>query len=190
MEKNLIYRGSYLVHWSPALGSVLSDIEVDRVQVPPGKMYLDVPSGRALVGLMYDVAYSVAGTGDTITVSTTRPETMIGDVAVAVHPDDSRYTDLLNRGVHVRHPLREDPIPLVADRLSVDPSMGTGALKITPSHDPVDFEVARRLSLPSIDIIDERGHITFPTDNKGHQLSPAGRALLVSLLSELSICAS
>ena len=149
LEKGLIYRGNFLVHWSPALRSVLSDIEVDRLEVAAGKKFLDVPSGKALVGQMFDVAYRVVGSEDEwVTISTTRPETILGDVAVAVHPDDDRYADLLNRGgVRLHHPLRTDTLPLVADSQGVDPNLGTGAVKITPHHDANDFLVGQRLSL-------------------------------------------
>lgn len=180
LAQNLIYRGSYLVHWSPALGSALSDIEVDHVEIPPGKTYLELPTGKALVGQMYDIEYKVVGSdSESVIVSTTRPETIIGDVAVAVHPEDSRYTDLINRGVYLKTPLREDPIPLVCDRLAVDPTKGTGALKITPSHDPKDFEVGIRLSLPSLTIIDERGFMTFP-QNDHSKLTSEGKDIVVT----------
>jgi valyl-tRNA synthetase len=112
-------------------------------------------------------------------VSTTRPETIIGDTAVAVHPNDERYTHLLNRQVLLEHPLRDDLIPLVADSQCVDPEFGTGAVKITPGHDPKDFAVGQRLSLPTLTVIDEAGHICFPNDTSQFRLNKVGLELLV-----------
>ena len=199
LEKGLIYRGNYLVHWSPALRSVLSDIEVDHLEVTAGKKFLDVPSGKALVGQMFDVAYRVVGSEDAkksrqmedewVTISTTRPETILGDVAVAVHPEDDRYAHLLNRGgVRLHHPLRTDTLPLVADSQGVDPKIGTGAVKITPNHDANDFLVGQRLSLPAITMLDEKGWVCFEPSSSMQsqfQLTSDGESFLVSLLAEL-----
>ena len=99
LQKGLIYRANRLVHWSPTLGSVLSDIEVDHQDIEAGKRELKVPSGNANVGQMYDIAYRIANSDESVVVSTTRPETILGDVAVAVHPEDARYTSLLNRNL-------------------------------------------------------------------------------------------
>ena len=187
IEQGLIYRGLYLVHWSPALKSALSDIEVDHLEIQPGKNWLETPSGKALVGQIYDIKYKVVGGSqdEAVIVSTTRPETILGDVAVAVHPDDSRYVDLLNRKAMLQHPLRLDTIPLIADSSTVDPNFGTGAVKITPCHDANDFEVGRRLSLPNLVVIDEKGHMTFPTKHPGSpfQLSEKGKNFLVRFYS-------
>jgi valyl-tRNA synthetase len=188
VEKGLIYRGNYLVHWSPALRSVLSDIEVDHLEVAAGKKFLEVPSGKALVGQMFDVAYRVVGSEDEfVTVSTTRPETILGDVAVAVHPEDPRYADLLNRQAKLQHPLRTDAIPLVADSQGVDPQLGTGAVKITPCHDSNDFQVGQRLGLPNITMLDEKGLVCFSTESH-FQLTSDGESFLVSLLAKLVSC--
>src|SRR6185437_5326492 len=99
-----------------------------------------------------------------ITVATTRIETMFGDVAVAVHPDDERYAHLV--GTEVELPLTGRRIPIVADE-HVDPTFGTGAVKVTPAHDPNDFEIAQRHNLPSISVMDERGVITAPGPYEG-----------------------
>ena len=107
---------------------------------------------------------------------------ILGDVAVAVHPNDERYTHLLNRKVMLEHPLRLDSIPLIADSNAVDPKFGTGAVKITPSHDINDFEVGRRLSLPNLTVIDEKGLITFPCEKSHFQLSENGRNFVVRFL--------
>ena len=145
-----------------------------------GQKFLEVPSGKALVGQMFDVAYRVVGLEDQwVTVSTTRPETILGDVAVAVHPDDPRYADLLNRSVRLQHPLRTDTLPLVADSQGVDPKIGTGAVKITPCHDPNDFDVSQRLGLPAITMLNEEGLVCFPTESH-FQLTSDGESFLVS----------
>ena len=180
LERGYLDRANLLVHWSPALQSVLSDIEVDRVEISEGRKFFEVPSGKALVGQMFDVRYQVVGSSEAVTVSTTRPETLLGDVAVAVHPDDHRYTDLLNRNVRLRHPLREDSLPLVADRHGVDPELGTGAVKITPHHDHNDFEVGQRLGLPGLTIMDEEGLICFPASESRFKLTPDGKSFVVS----------
>ena len=142
---------------------------------------LHVPSGTARVGQMYDIAYQVVNSDQVVTVSTTRPETILGDVAVAVHPSDPRYTSLLNEKVLLKHPLREDLIPLIADADGVDPELGTGAVKITPNHDFNDFKIAQRLSLPSsIIIMDGKGNMTFPDETESpFQLTPDGKTFLV-----------
>lgn len=174
------------------MGSAISDIEVDHLEVDAGKRYLEVPSSKAkaLVGQMFDFDYQIVGSDETITVSTTRPETILGDVAVAVHPEDSRYAHLLNRGgVLLKHPLRKDCIPLISDREAVDPSLGTGAVKITPSHDANDFEVGRRHNLASLTVLDEQGLLCFPTATAESQflLTSDGESFLVSLLT-FTVC--
>jgi len=177
-----MYRKNHLIHWSPALRSVVSDIEVNHQEILPGKKWLETPNGKAQVGQIYDIKYKVIGSqkDEAVTVSTTRPETILGDVAIAVHPNDERYSDMLNRKVMLEHPLRLDAIPLIADSEGVDPSFGTGAVKITPDHDHNDFEIGQRLNLPNITIIDEKGHMQFPTENEAFELSSEGKEFLVS----------
>ncbi|MQA08895.1 MAG: valine--tRNA ligase [Pseudonocardiaceae bacterium] len=139
-DQGLIYRAERLVNWSPALRSAISDIEVD---------YQDVQG--ELVSMRY-------GDGEkSVVVATTRVETMLGDTAVAVHPDDERYVHLI--GTEIEHPLTGRMIPVVADSY-VDPEFGSGAVKITPAHDPNDFEIGRRHELPMLTIMDESGVIT------------------------------
>ncbi|MEU3622219.1 valine--tRNA ligase [Amycolatopsis coloradensis] len=138
-DDGLIYRAERLVNWSPELRSVLSDAEVKHEEVE-----------GELVSMRY-------GDGDdAIVVATTRIETMLGDTAVAVHPDDERYTRLV--GTEVELPLTGRKIPIVADK-HVDPEFGTGAVKVTPAHDPNDFEIGQRHDLPMITIMDEQGRI-------------------------------
>ena len=139
-DDGLIYRAERLVNWSPALQSAISDIEVDHKEVE-----------GELVSMRY-------GDGDAeIVVATTRVETMLGDTGVAVHPDDERYAHLVGRTV--RMPITGRDIPVVADPY-VDPEFGSGAVKITPAHDPNDFEMGRRHGLPMPTIMDESGRIT------------------------------
>ncbi|WP_044640580.1 valine--tRNA ligase [Risungbinella massiliensis] len=138
-EKGLIYRGKYIINWDPAARTALSDIEV---------IYKEVKG--ALHHLRYPL---VDGTGY-IQVATTRPETMLGDTAVAVHPEDERYQHLI--GKMVKLPIVDREIPIIADEY-VDPEFGSGAVKITPAHDPNDFEMGQRHNLPMILVMDESG---------------------------------
>jgi valyl-tRNA synthetase len=141
-DDGLIYRAEKLVNWSPALQSVLSDAEVDHQEVE-----------GELVSMRYG---AVDGSGPSIVVATTRVETMLGDAAVAVHPDDERYAALI--GTTVELPLTGRQIPIIADK-HVDPAFGTGAVKVTPAHDPNDFAIGQRHDLPMLTIMDERGRI-------------------------------
>ncbi|MDN5748111.1 MAG: valine--tRNA ligase, partial [Pseudonocardia sp.] len=139
-DEGLIYRAERMVNWSPEMRSVLSDVEVEHREVD-----------GELVSMRY-------GAGDdAIVVATTRVETMLGDTAVAVHPEDERYVHLVGREIEL--PLVGRMIPVVADS-GVDPAFGTGAVKVTPAHDPNDFEIGRRHGLPMPTIMDESGRIT------------------------------
>jgi valyl-tRNA synthetase len=141
-KQGLIYRDKRLVNWDPKLHTAISDLEVEQKEEKGHMWYLQYPvEGEA---------------GRFITVATTRPETMLGDTAVAVHPDDDRYRDLV--GKFVRLPIVDRLIPIVADDYS-DPEKGTGAVKITPAHDFNDFEVGRRHDLPMINVLDHNAHI-------------------------------
>ena len=142
-DQGLIYRDRRLVNWDPKFQSAISDLEVES---------------REIRGSLWHIRYPIAGGDETITVATTRPETMLGDMAVAVHPDDARYTHLLGRKVIL--PLTGRQIPIVADAYS-DPEKGTGAVKITPAHDFNDFEVGRRHNLAMPSVLDREGHITL-----------------------------
>jgi valyl-tRNA synthetase len=141
-DEGLIYRGKRLVNWDPVLHTALSDLEV-------------VSSEER--GKLWHLRYPVAGhTGRSLIVATTRPETMLGDTAVAVHPDDERYRDLV--GKHVELPLTDRTIPIIADEY-VDPEFGTGCVKITPAHDFNDYEVGLRHQLPMIGVFDESARL-------------------------------
>ncbi|KAF1857779.1 hypothetical protein Lal_00041180 [Lupinus albus] len=145
-KDGLIYRDKRLVNWDPRFQTAISDLEVQQVEVKGHLWHFDYPVVDA----------SGAETGEVITVATTRPETMLGDTAVAVHPEDERYTALV--GKSVRLPLVGRLIPIVADSYS-DPEKGTGAVKITPAHDFNDFEVGRRHSLVMINVLDPEGRM-------------------------------
>jgi valyl-tRNA synthetase len=140
-EEGLIYRGNYIINWCPRCKTALSDLEVERKEEE---------------GMLYYLRYPLEGGGE-IVVATTRPETMLGDTAVAVNPEDERYKDLVGRWVIL--PVVGRRIPVIADSY-VDPQFGTGALKITPAHDVNDFEIAKRHDLPFVKVMDERGIMT------------------------------
>jgi len=142
-EDGLIYRGKYIVNWCSDCGTAISDLEVKHEDVA-GKLY----------EIRYPVVGGLPGKDEFITVATTRPETMLGDTAVAVNPTDERYTHL--HGKHVMLPLMNREIPIITDELA-QPEFGTGAVKVTPAHDPNDFEAGLRHNLPQIEVIDERG---------------------------------
>lgn len=135
----LLYQDYRIVHWCPRCQTALSDLEVEY---------------RDIRGKLYTIAYPFLDREGYIPVATTRPETLLGDTAVAVHPEDQRYQRYI--GKTLRLPLLHRPIPVIADNM-VDPTFGTGAVKITPAHDPNDFEVARRQELPAIQVMDEKG---------------------------------
>jgi valyl-tRNA synthetase len=160
-EDGLIYRADRIINWCPRCMTALSDIEVDHSD-----------DEGELVSIRY-------GDGDAaVVVATTRVETMLGDTAVAVHPDDPRYSHLLGRTVEL--PLTGRRIPVVADP-HVDPEFGTGAVKVTPAHDPDDFEIGRRHNLPSLTIMDERGVITATGPFEGLDRFEARPAVLAAL---------
>ncbi|MFF8956005.1 valine--tRNA ligase [Streptomyces sp. NPDC014894] len=162
-DDELIYRAERIINWCPRCLTAISDIEVD---------YQD--DNGELVSLKY-------GEGeDTLVVATTRVETMLGDTAVAVHPDDPRYAHLIGR--RIKLPLTDRTIPVVADT-HVDPEFGTGAVKVTPAHDPNDFAIGQRHGLESITIMDERAVITVPGPFQGLDRYEA-RAAIVAALRE------
>jgi len=141
-EQGLIYRGKYIVNWCPRCMTAISDLEVVHEET---------------LGKLYQIRYPVAGDpSQSVTIATTRPETMLGDVAVAVNPKDARYKPL--HGKKLRLPLMDREIPIVTDDLA-DPEFGTGAVKVTPAHDPNDFQLGLRHDLPQINIMDDRARI-------------------------------
>lgn len=150
-DSGLIYRSERLVNWSCSLESAISDIEVESQELS-GRTLLSVPGYDRKVefGTMVTFAYPLDGQDGEVAVSTTRPETMMGDVAIAVHPDDPRYQAV--HGKQCRHPFADRLIPIVTDTM-VDMQLGTGAVKVTPAHDHVDFQLSRRHSLPCLTVI-------------------------------------
>jgi len=141
-EDGLIYRGNYIINWCPRCHTALSDLEVEHKEVE---------------GTLYYIQYPLIGESGGLVIATTRPETMLGDTAVAVNPDDPRYQTFI--GKKVRLPLVGRELPVIADS-RVDKEFGTGALKITPAHDPVDFEIGLAHNLPRVVAIDEDGNMT------------------------------
>ena len=140
-EEGLIYRGNYVINWCPRCHTALSNEEAEK---------------REVDGSLWHLRYPLASGAGHVVVATTRPETMLGDTAVAVHPEDERYSGLI--GQMIRLPVVNREVPIVADD-GVDPSFGTGAVKVTPAHDPLDFEIGQRHDLPSIDIFTPEARI-------------------------------
>lgn len=164
-EKGILYRANRLGNWSCSLKSAISDIEVDYIDLE-GRTYLDVkthkgnpndPKGRYEFGTLTSFAYPLEGSDERIVVATTRLETMLGDTAVAVHPEDERYKHL--HGKFAIHPFNNRRIPIITDAVLVDMSFGTGAVKITPAHDPNDYEVGKRHNLEFITMLASDGSI-------------------------------
>jgi valyl-tRNA synthetase len=141
-EKGMIYRGPRLINWSPGLKTAVSDLEVEYSEEP---------------GTLYYFKYMLAGSGEYIPVATTRPETILGDTAVAVHPQDERYQKFIGKKVIV--PMLGREIPVIADEY-VARDFGTGALKITPGHDPNDYEIGQRHGLPVLSMLDREAKVT------------------------------
>src|SRR5712691_7031177 len=144
-EEGLIYRGKYIVNWCPRCETAISDLEVKHEEIP-GKLY----------EIRYPVVGTTTGTDEFITVATTRPETMLGDTAIAVNERDERYMHL--HGKKVLLPLMNREIPIITDELA-QPEFGTGAVKVTPAHDPNDFEAGLRHNLPQIEIMDQNARM-------------------------------
>ncbi|MFJ9622065.1 valine--tRNA ligase [Streptomyces sp. NPDC101181] len=168
-DDGLIYRAERIINWCPRCLTAISDIEVEY-QEDDGE----------LVSMTY-------GEGEeTIVVATTRAETMLGDTAVAVHPDDERYRHLVGR--RIKLPLTDRTIPVVADH-HVDPEFGTGAVKVTPAHDPNDFEIGKRHDLPFLTVLDERAVITVPGPFQGLDRLEARSAIVAALRAEGRIVA-
>uniref|UniRef100_A0A8C2SUG1 valine--tRNA ligase n=1 Tax=Coturnix japonica TaxID=93934 RepID=A0A8C2SUG1_COTJA len=172
----LIYRSTRLVNWSCALGLAISDIEVEKRELR-GRTLLRVPGYEDPVefGVLVAFAYPLGGDGGSpLVVATTRPETMLGDAAVAVHPEDPRYQHLIGR--RVVHPFTGQKLPIIGDPF-VDPQFGTGAVKVTPAHDPTDFDVGQRHQLPMVTIITAMGSM----DNVGMRRFDARTAVVAAL---------
>jgi valyl-tRNA synthetase len=165
-QKGDIYRDVYLVNWCPRCGSAISDLEVEHVE---------------RVDKLYYVTYPVLGEDQGLTVATTRPETILADTAVAVNPDDPRYGNLVGRRARV--PLTDRDVPIIADD-HVDPEFGTGALKITPGHDPNDWEIGQRHDLPVLSVIDFDGRMSADAGQFAGMPIDEARSALVGRLEQ------
>ncbi len=146
-QEGLIYRANRLINWDPVLRTALSDLEVENEETN---------------GTLWSIAYPVEGSNEKLVVATTRPETMLGDTAVAVHPEDDRYKHLIGR--HVVLPLVDRRIPIIGDAILVDPKFGTGVVKVTPAHDHNDYQTGLRHGLPMVNIFTETA---FVNENGG-----------------------
>ncbi len=167
-EKGFVYRGKRTVNWCPRCGTSLSELELEH---------------REERGTLWYIRYPLTDGGQVI-VATTRPETMLGDTAVAVNPKDGRYTKLV--GKTVRLPLTDREIPIVAD-LKIDPGFGTGAVKVTPAHDILDFEIGQRHKLASIQVIDERGKMNADAGSYAGVKTEEARKAIVERLKAGSL---
>jgi valyl-tRNA synthetase len=164
-EKGLIYRDNYMVNWDPGLRTAISDLEVEQ---------------RSVEDTLYSIDYPLESGSGSITVATVRPETMLADTALAVNPHDERYSRLIGETAIL--PLVGRRLPVIADE-HVDPEFGTGALKITPGHDPADFEIGRRNGLEEVTVIGEDGRITdaAPDRYRGMEADEARAAVVADL---------
>jgi valyl-tRNA synthetase len=171
-DKGYIYRDNYMVNWDPGSRSAISDLEVEN---------------REVEDTLYSIDYPVEGSDRVLTVATVRPETMLGDTAVAVNPDDERYGDLV--GQFCVLPLVGRRLPIIADE-HVDPEFGTGALKITPGHDPNDFEIGRKHGLEELVVIGPDGRLTAEAgDFAGMTAAEAQAAVVAALRDERRLAA-
>ncbi len=168
-DRGLIYRDNYIVNWDPGSGTAISDLEVEQ---------------RELTDEMVEVDYPVVGSDRVLTVATVRPETIPADVAVAVNPQDERFADLV--GQRVRVPLTGRDVPVIADD-HVDPAFGTGALKVTPGHDPNDFEIGRRHDLETLSAIGYDGRLTEACGEFAGLDADTGRRRIIERLDELGL---
>ncbi len=170
-EDGLIYRAQRLINWCNRCATALSDLEVEASETD---------------GKLWHIAYPVVGStsGERLVVATTRPETLLGDTAVAVHPEDERFKHLI--GKHVQLPLCDRTIPIIGDAILVSMEFGTGAVKVTPGHDFSDFETGLRHSLPQISVFDFAGKLNdkAPADFRGLSISDARKAVLEALQAQ------
>ncbi|MDR0645050.1 MAG: valine--tRNA ligase [Treponema sp.] len=167
-ERNLLYKGNYLVNWCVGCGTALADDEVEHKDTP---------------GKMYHIRYPYADNSGFVELATTRPETLFGDAAVAVHPDDERYKRLVGKTVHL--PLTDHDIPVIAD-VYIDPNFGTGLMKITPAHDVNDWEVGKRHNLQTINILTTDGRLNaeVPLKYRNMTIAEARNAVVEDLKAQ------
>ncbi len=169
-ERGFIYRGHYIINWCPRCLTALSNEEAEKEEVE---------------GRIWRLRYPLADGSGHLTVATTRPETMLGDTAVAVHPEDERYRQLIGR--ELRLPLVDRLIPIVGDD-AVDPAFGSGAVKVTPAHDPTDFEIGRRHQLPSVDVMTPEARMSLAAPERFQGLDRfEARKRVVAELEQLGL---
>lgn len=168
-DEGLIYRGEYLVNWCPESQSAVSDLEVDQKEVN---------------GNLWHFRYPLSDNSGFVEVATTRPETMLGDTAVAVNPNDERYKDFIGKTLTL--PIMNREIPIIADEL-VDPTFGTGCVKVTPAHDPNDFQMGKRHNLPFINIMNKNGALNENAGEFQGQDRFVARKNVVAKLEELGV---
>ncbi|MCA9721194.1 MAG: class I tRNA ligase family protein, partial [Gemmatimonadetes bacterium] len=163
-EQGLVYRGKYIINWCPRCLTALSNEEAEKEEVD---------------GKIWHLRYPLADGSGSLVVATTRPETMLGDTAVAVHPTDPRYRDLIGRELAL--PLTDRTIPIIADE-AVEADFGSGAVKVTPAHDPTDFEIGRRHGLPQLDVMTDDAHLndSVPAPYRGLERLEARRQVVAA----------
>ncbi len=169
-EEGLIYKNTYIINWCPHCRTALSDLEVDHENVE---------------GHLWHIKYPISGSDEFLTIATTRPETLLGDSAVAVHPDDKRYAHLI--GKKVKLPLTDREIPIIGDAILVDIEFGTGAVKVTPAHDFNDFETGKRHNLEEINVINEKGEINELGGKYAGMTTTEAREAIVADLDKLGL---
>jgi valyl-tRNA synthetase len=169
-EEGLIYKNTYIINWCPHCRTALSDLEVDHENVE---------------GHLWHIKYPISGSDEFLTIATTRPETLLGDSAVAVHPEDKRYAHLI--GKKVKLPLTDREIPIIGDSILVDIEFGTGAVKVTPAHDFNDFETGKRHNLEEINVINEKGEINELGGKYAGMTTTEAREAIVADLDKLGL---
>ncbi|KAK9353638.1 tRNA synthetases class I-domain-containing protein [Lipomyces doorenjongii] len=185
-EEGILYRDNRLVNWCVALNTTLSNLEVENKDIK-GRTMLNVPGYDEPVefGVITSFAYPVEGSDEKLIVATTRPETMFGDTAVAVHPDDPRYHHL--HGKFVVHPFVDRKLPIITDSEAVDMEFGTGAVKITPAHDPNDYATGKRHNLEFVNIMNDDGTLNESCGKYAGLKRFDARKLVIEELNELGL---
>lgn len=185
-DEGLIYRSSRLVNWCTALNTALSTLEVENKEIT-GRTMLSVPGYERKVefGVLTHFKYQIEGSEETIEVATTRPETMLGDTGIAVHPDDKRYQHLI--GKYAKHPFVDRRLKIVADAQFVDPEFGTGAVKLTPAHDPNDYQMGKTHNIDFINILNDDGTLNENSGQFKGQRRFDARYTVVEELTKLGL---
>lgn len=179
-EDGIISRNTRLVNWCCALQSAISDLEVEFEEMPKSaKVVVPNYEGKVNMGELTHIAYKLSDGSGELVIATTRPETLLGDVAVAIHPEDPRYTSF--HGKTLQCPFRDATIPIILDPVLVDMNFGTGAVKITPAHDPNDFDAGVRHNLPQLTMMDQKGCICMAGEFHGMHRFDCRKAIVARL---------